>query len=186
MAAVAAALQARGLTIVLAREPGGTPLGDAVRELFLRTDLHPEPLAELLLINASRTHLVTEVIRPALAAGHVVLCDRYVHSSYAYQGFGRGVPPGIVRSVCDAATGSLMPEIVFYVDVTPELSRERVHARNAGHDRMELQDAAFFERVRNGYLQLAREDERIAVIDGSLPAADVVSAALARLEIPTP
>ncbi len=186
MAALGAALQTRGLTTVLTREPGGTPVGDALREIFLRRDLRPGGMAELLLINASRSELVREVIRPALARGSAVLCDRYVHSSLAYQGYGRGVPLDLVRTVCNDATGGLMPDLTLYVDISTELSVQRVHERAAGHDRMELQDAAFFERVRTGYLELARGDSRIVVLDGSRPAEEVAAAALRELNEKVP
>ncbi len=122
-----------------------------------------------------------DVVRPALRRGAVVLCDRYVHSTLAYQGYGRGLPLDLVRSVCDAATGGLMPELTLLVDVSYETSRARLAARGDGHDRVEQEEEAFHRRVRDGYLELARRDERFVRIDGERAPEQVADAALAAL-----
>lgn len=182
MAAVAAELELRGLESVLAREPGGTPSGDAIREIVLRKGTSLTPVTEMLLMNASRAELVAHVIRPMLSEGIAVLCDRYVHSSYAYQAYGRGLPIQLVRMTCAAATGGLMPDLVFYVDISYETSRARVKQRALERDRIEQEQAEFFERVRNGYKRLASEDSRIVVLDGEQAPERVAADALAAME----
>lgn len=182
MAAVERALRAEGREVVVTREPGGTPVGDAAREILLhKRDLAISSLAELMLMNASRAQLVADVVRPALQRGAVVLCDRYADSSLAYQGYGRGLPLEIVRAVCDAATGGLRPDLTLLIDVTYETSRVRLSQRNTGHDRMEQEDEAFHRRVRDGYLEMARTDERVVRIDGERTPEEVADAALAAL-----
>jgi len=178
MSAVAAALEARGYECITTREPGGTPTGDAVRELVLRSGTTITPVTEMLLMNASRAELVTHVIRPMLSEGVAVLCDRYVHSSLAYQGYGRGLPIELVRMTCMAATGGLMPDLTLYVDIGYETSRRRIDERALRRDRIEQEEAAFFERVRGGYKELAQRDSRIVELDGERPAAEVAAAAL--------
>lgn len=123
-------------------------------------------MAETLLVNASRAQLVADVIRPALAAGTLVLCDRYVDSSLAYQGYGREQPLDSVRAICDAATGGLMPDLTLLIDVSYETSRERLHRRGNVDDRLEKMEEAFHRRARAGFLELAKSDPRIVVIDG--------------------
>jgi dTMP kinase len=182
MAAVERAMRAEGSDVVVTREPGGTPVGDAAREILLhKRDLAISPLAELMLMNASRAQLVQDVIRPALSRGAVVLCDRYMHSSLAYQGYGRGVPLDTVRSVCDAATGGLMPDLTLLIDISYETSRARISTRGRVHDRMEQQEEAFHRRVRDGYLEIATHDERVVRIDGERTPEEVADAALAAL-----
>lgn len=180
MAAVERALRAQGLEVVVTREPGGTPVGDAAREIVLhKGDLAISPLTELMLMNASRAQLVQDIIRPALARGAVVLCDRYADSSVAYQGYGRGLSLDMVRAVCDAATGGLQPDLTLLVDVSYETSRSRLSQRNAAHDRVEREEEAFHRRVRDGYLRMAQTDERVIRIDGERTPQEVADAALA-------
>jgi dTMP kinase len=181
LAAVDHALRAEGHQTLITREPGGTPAGDAIREIFLRPGLRIDPLTEMLLINASRAQLVHEVIRPALERGEVVLCDRYVHSTLAYQGYGRGLPLDLVRSVCDAATGGLMPDLTLLVDVSYETSRRRLSSRGDGLDRVEEEEDAFHRRVRKGFLELGKRDPRVVTVDGELPQDVVIDAAMAAL-----
>jgi dTMP kinase len=182
MAAVERALRAEGRDVVVTREPGGTPVGDAAREILLhKRDLAIDPLTELMLMNASRAQLVADVIRPALARGADVLCDRYTHSSLAYQGYGRGVALDAVRSVCDAATRGLMPDLTLLIDISYETSRARISARGRGHDRMEQEEEAFHRRIHDGYLEIARHDERVLRIDGERAPEEVADAALAAL-----
>lgn len=182
MAVIERALREEGHEVVVTREPGGTPAGDAAREILLhRRDVAINPLTELMLMNASRAQLVSDVVRPALARGAVVLCDRYVHSSLAYQGYGRGLSLDLVRAVCDAATGRLMPELTLLIDVSYETSRARIAERNQNHDRMEREAEEFHRRVREGYLELARHDERFVRIDGERAPEEVADAAMAAL-----
>lgn len=182
MAAIERALRAEGHDLVVTREPGGTPAGDSLRRILLDEPFSVTPVSEMLMMNASRSQLVAEVIRPALERGSVVLCDRYVHSSLAYQGYGRGLPLELVRTVCDAATGGLMPDLTLLVDISPETSRKRLAARGDGrHDRLEREDDAFHRRVREGYLDLARHDERLVAVDGERTPEEVADAAMAAL-----
>lgn len=169
---VAGALSQSKRQAVAAREPGGTAFGERIRDLFLDRSFSMEPLAEALLVNASRAELVETVIRPALAQKTIVLCDRYTDSTIAYQGYGRGLDRDMLLAMCTAATGGLVPDITFLIDVPVEISRQRVHARsgNSDHeiDRMEREDCAFHTRVRDGYLQLATRFTRFIVLDGCL------------------
>jgi dTMP kinase len=181
LTAVENALRAEGLDVLVTREPGGTPTGDAIRRIFLEPELRVHPMSEMLLINASRAQLVADVIRPALARGTVVLCDRYVDSTLAYQGYGRGLPLDLVRTVCSAATAGLMPDLTLLVDVSFETSRARLTARGDVHDRMEREDAEFHRRVRDGYLEIARHDPRVVLIDGERKPEEVTDAAMAAL-----
>lgn len=183
MAAIERALRAEGHDVLVTREPGGTPVGDALRRILLDAPEQVTPVGELFMMNASRAQLVSEVIRPALERGAVVLCDRYMHSSLAYQGYGRGLPIEFVRAACDAATGGLMPDLTLLVDVSPETSRRRLASRGNGHDRLEREDDAFHRRVREGYLEIARHDERVVAIDGERPAEEVTDAAMAALSV---
>ncbi len=152
--------------MLVTREPGGTPAGDAIRRVFIEPHFELSAMAETLLVNASRAQLVADVIRPALAAGTLVLCDRYVDSSLAYQGYGREQPLDSVRAICNAATGGLMPDLTLLIDVSYETSRERLHRRGNVDDRLEKMEESFHRRARAGFLELAKSDARIVVIDG--------------------
>jgi len=152
--------------MLVTREPGGTPAGDAIRRVFIEPHFELSAMAETLLVNASRAQLVTDVIRPALAAGALVLCDRYVDSSLAYQGYGREQPLDSVRAICNAAAGGLMPDLTLLIDVSYETSRERLHRRGNVDDRLEKMEESFHRRARAGFLDLAKSDARIVVIDG--------------------
>jgi dTMP kinase len=178
---LAARLRERGIDVVATREPGGTALGDRLRAAFVDPALALDPIAEALLVNASRAQLVTEVIAPALRAGAWVLADRYVTATLAYQGYGRGVDLGLLRTLAAAATRGVESELVFLVDIPTELSRERVAARARASgvvaDRLEREGAAFHERVRAGYLALAGLDPSVVKLDGTAPEAAVLDEA---------
>lgn len=181
-------MRAQGLDLVVTREPGGTPVGDAIRRVFIEPHFDLSPMAELLLVNASRAQLVADVIRPALEGGEIVLCDRYVHSSLAYQGYGRQQSIEAVRTICDAATGGLMPDLTILIDVSYETSRKRLHGRGNTDDRLEKMEESFHHRARDGFLELAKSDPRIAVIDGEKPLSEVFENAMAAIHevVPTP
>ena len=166
LAAVEKSLRKQGRDLLVTREPGGTPAGDAIRRVFIEPHFELSPMAELLLVNASRAQLVADVIGPALRDGKLVLCDRYVHSSLAYQGYGREQSLEAVRTICNAATGGLMPDLTLLIDVTYETSRERLHGRGNVDDRLEKMEEAFHRRARAGFLELAKADPRIVVING--------------------
>ena len=183
---VADALRAMEVPLVTTREPGGTDIGNRIRDIFLHAPGRIEPFAEALLINASRTHLVSQVIEPALEEGMTVLCDRFTDSTLAYQGYGRGLQLEMLGPLCDAATLGLHPDVTILIDIPVELSRQRVSGRTASEakheDRMDKQSTDFYERVRNGYLELAKaEPQRIRVLDGSVSESELLLAALQEL-----
>jgi len=152
-----------------------------LRALFVEPGLAIRPLAEAFVLNASRAQHVDEVIEPALRDGCFVLCDRFTDATLAYQGYGRGVELALLRSLAHIATRGFEPDLTLLVDVSVELSQARVAARTGaggvGADRLEREDAAFHERVRRGYLALARAEPRIATLDGSQAPGAVLQAA---------
>lgn len=169
----------------MTREPGGTPAGDAVRRIFLEPGLELSPLAEALLINASRAQHVLEVIEPALRRGAVVLCDRFVDSTLAYQGYGRGIDRDFLEGLCARAAGELLPDLTFVLDLPVAISRERVAARDgSAADRMERQGLDFYERARLGFLDLAARAARYHVLDATKPAEELAAQAYALLQAP--
>jgi dTMP kinase len=167
LAAVAAELIERGIDPLSTREPGGTPLGSAIREIFLARTSSIAPMAEALLVNAARAQHVADAIAPRLREGGTVLCDRFVDSTLAYQGYGRGLPLELLRGICDAATGGLRPDLTFVLDVPIEISRARTEQREGRADRVEAEDDAFHRRVRAGFLELAATPDHV-LLDGTL------------------
>jgi dTMP kinase len=174
-------LRARGREIFVTREPGGTPVGDAIRALFLDRSVSIAPLTEALLVNAARAQHVADRIRPELAAGRIVLCDRFVDSTMAYQGYGRGIDLGVLRTMCDAATGGLEPDLTFVLDIPLALSRSRTLARGRAVDRLEAEDDGFYGRVRDGFLELAR-GSRYRILDGTQSQEDLIERALREVD----
>lgn len=165
-------LEARGIKTLATREPGGTAIGEQIRSiLHAPGNAAMLPRAEVLLYLASRAQLVAEVIRPALAAGTVVLCDRYAESTLAYQGHGRGLDLALLKQIIEFATGGLSSDLVIYLDLPVLVGlRRKMAAHEREHDewtRMDQQELEFYERVREGYLAMARaEPDRWCVIDG--------------------
>jgi dTMP kinase len=157
-----------GAPVRALREPGGTQVGEAIRSILLDpANAGLDARAELLLYEASRAQLVAEVIEPALAAGEVVICDRFYDSTTAYQGYARGIPLGEIEQLNGAATGGLAPDLTIVVDVDPALGLERACRGRDGADRLEAEELAFHERVRDGFLAVARvEPERVVVVSG--------------------
>ncbi len=180
VAGLAARLQADGKRVAITREPGGTPLGDAVRNVFLDRRLTIEPLAEAFLVNAARAQHVEEVIRPALSSDAIVLCDRFTDSTLAYQGYGRGMDLELLRALSDFAAGGVEPDAVLLVDLPVAAARARLRERSGAPDRIEIEDDAFHERVRQGFLELAR-GPRHRVLDGALSPDRLVEDALRHL-----
>ena len=178
IAALADDLRSSGVDVLLTREPGGTSLGDLIRRMVLAPGAVIDPLAEALLMNASRAQHVADVVGPALRAGTTVLCDRFFDATLAYQGYGRGLDVEMLLELCLIATQRIAPDMTFLLDLAPEVSLARVQARGAS-DRLEREDLAFHARVRAGYLEVARRfPGRVVVVDAALPAPEV--AALAR------
>jgi dTMP kinase len=169
----AAWLGERGVPCRATHEPGGTPLGDAIRQVFLDPRWgRMDGIVELLLVFASRRQHLLKVIEPALAAGLHVLCDRFTDSTLAYQGYGRGVPRERIEQIDIQATGGRRPDRTLLFDLPPELARARGHSpRRQGRgsaDRMDSEDLAFYGRVRAGFLALAAgEPARFSLIDSS-------------------
>lgn len=175
-------LRAIPVEVVALREPGGTPIGEEIRHTLQHSHRNHAmtPEAELLLINASRAQLVREVIRPALARGAVVLCDRFYDSTVAYQTHGRGLDPREVNRVIDFAVGETRPDLTLLLRVPVALGDERRRQRQAQapiRDRMEEADRTFFDRVEQGFDALAlREPERVKVVDATAPVEAVAAA----------
>jgi dTMP kinase len=165
------------------REPGGVRVSERVRELVKDPESRIGPRAEALLYAAARAQLVDEAIEPLLRAGAWVLLDRFVDSSLAYQGAGRGLGIDAVREINNFATGGLTPDRTLLLNVDPALGSSRSRSRALTPDRLEREQADFFERIATAYLELARaEPARIRTIDASGSPAEVLSAALAALE----
>lgn len=165
-------LRASGKTVVVTKEPGGTPLADRIRAILLDSSNVIDPIAEVFLFAASRRQHTTEVIEPALKRGEVVLCDRYADSTLAYQGFGRLIDLDRLRALNEWATDALVPHVTLLFDLPEEIGLTRANSRNAAatqdEGRFEAEDLRFHRRVREGYLAMAvAEPQRYRVIDAN-------------------
>ena len=161
----AAALRAQGRTVVCTREPGGTELAERVREIVLHTTI--DGVSETLLVFAARRDHIGRVIAPALARGEVVLCDRFTDATFAYQGYGRGQDLALLERLEAAVQQGLQPDLTLWFDLDPHVAAER-RAQARAADRFESEDAAFFERVRRGYLaRMTAAPARFVRIDAS-------------------
>jgi dTMP kinase len=158
-------LQARGYAVLPTREPGGTPIGEQIRDVILANqNLEMNAQAEALLFSAARAQIVVQVIRPALAAGQIVISDRYADSTLAYQGYGLGLELDALKTITKFATGGLQPDLTFYLDLPVEegLARKRTGELN----RLDQKEIDYHTRVRGGYLEMARmEPTRWRIID---------------------
>ena len=164
-----------GIPAELTHEPGGTALGNQLRRL-LKTKRQDEisPVAELSLFAACRIQLVTEVIRPSLEQGKVVICDRFADSTIAYQGYGRGLDLDTIKKINELATQGIKPDLTILLDIPTQKGLGRKQSKSKINDRFESEDIAFHNRVRDGYLKLAAEEpERWLVIDATLPQARI-------------
>lgn len=167
------AFEEKGHDVVTTREPGGTHVGEEVRELLLkhRHDHEMGQMAELLLFLTARAQHIDDVILPALQSGKVVLCDRFNDSSIAYQGFARGMGYDKVKRLCDDVTGDLVPDLTFFLDLDPKVGLERASGEA---DRFESEEKSFHEKVREGYHAIAKNDpDRFRVLDASQDAESV-------------
>lgn len=177
-------LQAQGLSVLRTREPGGTPLGEAIRGLLLeqKRGMPIGAEAECLLFLAARAQHLDGVIAPALNQGKIVLCDRFHDSSIAYQGGGRCLGIAHVKNLCDLVCRGVKPTLTFYLDIDPEVGlRRAAQARSA--DRMEQEKLTFHQRVRDAFLLLAKEDpERICVLDATKTPDELLNEALRKIE----
>jgi dTMP kinase len=169
-----AQLLARGIKFVVNREPGGTPIAENIRQVLLNH--HEDPMCletELLLMFACRAQNVQQVIRPALQSGQWVITDRFNDASYAYQGYGRGMPMAKIAGLADWVLGDLQPDITFLLDAPVSIGIGRLKNRR-NKDRIESEHLEFFERVRQGYLILAAAaPQRFCIIDASVPLSEV-------------
>jgi dTMP kinase len=171
------ALRGRGWDVAACRDPGSTELGERIRAILLANDAAPriDRRSEMFLYMAARAQLVDELIRPALDAGKVVICDRYVLANVVYQGHAGGLAPEVIRQVARVATDGLTPDCVFLLDMSPEAAEMRL---NRPLDRMESQGRAYRRQLREGFLaEAARPDSRVRVIDADRPV-DIVQAAI--------
>lgn len=171
-------LERRGVNVTALREPGGTLLGEQIRDILLNDadGRRVEPMAELYLYSACRTELVEEVIRPALGQRRTVICDRYVDSTVAYQGYGRGLDIDTVKAINRSAVAGVMPDVTIVIDMDPAAGIKRAWSRieerklegGPCEDRFEKEALDFHTRVRDGYLAIAKaEPERVRVVDGN-------------------
>lgn len=163
-------IEAAGHKVTVTREPGGTPLAEQVRELLLaKRDESVDPTAELLLVFAARAQHLNSVIKPALARGEWVLCDRFTDATFAYQGSGRGLDTQLIANLEQQVQGDVRPDLTLVLDIEPEVGLARASAR-AELDRFEQESLAFFQRVRAGYRErIAAAPERYALIDAGQP-----------------
>lgn len=183
VAGVAAAFSARGRDVLVLREPGSTPIGERVRALLLDPQSgHPDPMAEALLFSACRAEMVRKLIRPALEQGRFVVLDRFFFSTLAYQGGGAGADRAALMEISRAATGGLLPDVVVLLDLPPAVAAAR---RTRTLDRMEANDAAYHDRVRRAYLDLAASAEFggiFRVVNAAKPAEVVLADSLQAIE----
>jgi len=171
--------------VEILREPGGTEISEKVRKVLLdnkNDKLFAE--AELLLFSASRAQLVREKIRPYLEKGIYVISDRFHDSSSAYQGYGRGIPIEVVSSIHQLSIGDTVPDLTFFIDIPVGIANERRKKKSKVKlDRIELADIEFYNRVRNGYLEIARQEERFKVIDGTQTIETIQNQIISELEL---
>jgi dTMP kinase len=177
-AALAARLRGRGEEVVEVREPGGTPLGESIRELLLDSD-HVEPWAEVFLFAAQRAQLVSEVVAPALEREAWVISDRTYYSSITYQGRARGLGEQVVREINEAGLGGIVPARVFVLEVDPDTALGRQHRP----DRIGSESVDFQRAVRSAYRELAETDpQRVVLLDGSAPVEELADQVMERLQ----
>ena len=175
-------LREQGRTVVRTREPGGTEVGVLIRDIVLHHRGDIAPRAEALLYAADRAHHVETLVRPALTRGEIVIQDRYLDSSVAYQGAGRVLDGGEIRDLSLWATGGALPDVTVLLDIDPAKARRRLDAADKPFDRLEAEQSEFHERVRAAFLDLAAaEPERFLVLDATLPVDELAAQVRARI-----
>ena len=172
-------LKTRGLEVVLTSEPDGTALGLAIRALFERDGPPPTPLTQTFLFMAARQQHVSQLIRPALGRGAVVISDRYADATVAYQGFGQGMDVQTIRDLNLLATGGVLPDLTIVLDLDPTVGMARIGSRT--HDAFERMDLSFHKRVREGYLEIARAEKNRVVVLKADQEKDALAADVARV-----
>ncbi len=178
-------LEEHNKKVEVLREPGGTDISEKIRDILLdNKNQQMIAEAELLLFSASRAQLVREKIRPYLEKGIYVISDRFHDSSTAYQGYGRGIPLDIVMNVHELAIGETEPDLTFFIDIPVGIANERRKKKSKGKlDRIELGDIEFYNRVRSGYLEIAKQEERFKVIDGTQTIETIQNQIISELEL---
>jgi dTMP kinase len=167
-------LKKHSIPHTITREPGGTAVGEGIRKILLHSEtIHLTAASELLLFYASRSQNIQEKIKPALDRGEMVICDRYYHASMAYQGYGRGIPLDFIQKLTALVCHPFRPDMTLLLDIEPDVGLARARARNhaltENEGRFEAEDLEFYNKVRDGYLELASEDERIQLIYADRP-----------------
>ena len=167
-------LKKRSIPHTITREPGGTAVGEGIRKILLTSEtIHLTAASELLLFYASRSQNIQEKIKPALDRGEMVICDRYYHASMAYQGYGRGIPLEFIQKLTELVCSPFRPDMTFLLDIEPEVglarARARNHTRAEDEGRFEAENLEFYNKIRDGYLELASEDERMQLIYADRP-----------------
>ncbi|MBI5044171.1 MAG: dTMP kinase [Nitrospirae bacterium] len=159
-------LKKEGFSVLKTREPGGTRIGEKIRDILLNPDNKKMAKeTEILLYGASRTQHIEEIIKPALKSGKIVLCDRYTDSTLAYQGFGRNMGISFIKRACRLSLGTIQPDLTILLDLDVKAGLDRIKNRKGGNDRIEKEKIAFHNRVRKGYLKLAKASrERIKIV----------------------
>jgi dTMP kinase len=175
VAFIEAQCRAAGHTVLVTREPGGTPMAERIRELILATPGEGlSDMGELLLMFAARAEHLASLIRPALERGETVICDRFTDATFAYQGGGRGIDINLINKLQNIVQGDLRPDLTLLLDVPLEVSAQRIASRGEAVDRFEQERAEFFGRVRSAYLEIAAQaPERVRVVDASQPLTEV-------------
>jgi dTMP kinase len=175
VAFIEAQCRAAGHTVLVTREPGGTPMAERIRELILATPGEGlSDMGELLLMFAARAEHLASLIRPALERGETVICDRFTDATFAYQGGGRGIDINLINELQNIVQGDLRPDLTLLLDVPLEVSVQRIASRGEAVDRFEQERAEFFGRVRSAYLEIAAQaPERVRVVDASQPLTEV-------------
>jgi len=174
-------LAERGVPCIVTREPGGTAVGEAVRDVLLH-GTHVDPRSELLLYLAARAQLVAETVRPALESGRTVVTDRFDLSTFAYQGAGRGLPESEVRALNAFATSGLRPDLTIVLSVPRTVAQARLAERGRGSDRMEREGQAFHDRVAAAYTRLGNAEPGVEIVDGAGDPAEVHAAVVRVLQ----
>lgn len=176
-------LSQSGAKTLVIRDPGGTAIGERIRTVLLdREVLDMSDFTELFLFSASRSQLVQEIIKPALKKGTIVICDRFYDSTTSYQGWGRGLSLDAIRAINQVAADGLVPTTTYFIDIPVSEIELRMMRQKAGADRMEMSGRAFYDRVRDGFLHLAKDEPRFEVIDGRLSIAEIQEAIWRRFQ----
>ncbi len=173
-------LQSKNIPALLVREPGGTPVGEELRNIVLSQDC--APVAELFIMSASRNQLTNNIILPALAEGKVVISDRYFHSSVVYQGYGRDIDPQIVKDISEVAVMGLKPDKTFILKPKYETVIDRL-SQKTQKDRIELESQDFHKKIYNGFLEIADQYDYISILDGDLSPDEIHSVIINKLNI---